>query len=73
MESFLGLLHRTFGIGEPDSERLKLMLEPSFAIILSALRDACERWNVDYPENVEQSIRETYRVMLDLEIPTTRL
>ena len=71
MNSFVTLIHETFAHGEPGPDQLKVMLEASFTLIMSALRAACDRWEVAYPEDVERSIRQTYGERMGLEIPAT--
>jgi predicted nucleotidyltransferase len=69
MQSLLGRVERVFRSGEPAPDELKHLLESFYVLVFHALRQACERWHVTYPEASERLVREAYKDSLGLEIP----
>jgi predicted nucleotidyltransferase len=69
VQSLLERVERTFEHKERATDELKQLLESFYGVVFHALRDACERWHVTYPEESERLVREAYRDSMGLEIP----
>jgi predicted nucleotidyltransferase len=68
ISAFLAGLHHAFAGDAPDADDAKRVLAEAFEMAFAALREACERWGVDYPAESEASVRQTYRAELGLKI-----
>jgi hypothetical protein len=63
---FLSRLHATFAGEPPYGDAAREVLSEMYEIAFGALRAACARWGVAYPEESEASVRATYLEELGL-------
>jgi predicted nucleotidyltransferase len=66
IEGFLSRLHEAFAGEAPYGVPARQVLSEMYEMAFEALRDACSRWQVAYPEESEASVRATYRGELGL-------